>query len=217
MNMSFEKERDNLSRLRLSAIESGRTDVAEAYERAIWGLSSIEKHLSAQAKVQLPDDVEEVTVSLGDDAAYLRMENNGESEIADNMERAAELIESFAARLSRGAQSSGNSGEVAQGEAVAEIEYIDDDGVTVKWFKEVFRGDRLYTHPAERAVVPDGEIAKAARMIRGSVIRRLDECHKKFPDNWCSYLDDACGAAEVIAEKLEALSAAPTLAGKGGA
>jgi hypothetical protein len=39
--------------------------------------------------------------------------------------------------------------------AVAEIEYIDDDGVTVKWFTEVHVGAKLYTRA--RAPAPENE------------------------------------------------------------
>lgn len=108
-------------------------------------------HLSAQAKVQLPDDVEEVTTSLGDDAAYLRMQNDGESEIADNMERASNMIESLVNRLSQG----------AQGETVGEIRWmgnIPGSGMTEVLWKDGQEppvGTKLYTHPAERAAVPD--------------------------------------------------------------
>lgn len=46
----------------------------------------------------VPDDVEAVIACLGDDAAFLRMENDGESEISDNMERAIEIIELLAGK-----------------------------------------------------------------------------------------------------------------------
>jgi hypothetical protein len=66
----------------------------------------------------------------------------------------------------------------------------------------------VYALQAERASVPDG-VRSASRKIRGSVIRRLEGFHKAFPMHWCGYLDDALGAAEVIAEDLETLAAAP--------
>jgi hypothetical protein len=53
-------------------------------------------------------------------------------------------------------------------EAVAEIEYIDDDGVTVKWLSNVVEGQKLYANPhprmeltAERIMrIYDEQIAK---------------------------------------------------------
>ena len=62
-------------------------------------LRAINAYLAAQSAMRVDEDVEEVVVSLGDDAAFLRMENDGDSEIADNMERAAEIIESMRAAL----------------------------------------------------------------------------------------------------------------------
>ena len=56
--------------------------------------------LTTTPKVAVSDAmIEPVVACLGDDAARLRMENGGESEIADNMEEAAGLIESLFGRL----------------------------------------------------------------------------------------------------------------------
>lgn len=51
------------------------------------------------------------------------------------------------------------------------------------------------------------DAGKAARQIRGSIIRRLELFHQDFPQHWCGYLDDALGAAEVIEQSLLSLAA----------
>jgi hypothetical protein len=71
-------------------------------------VSFIEAHLSAQAKVTKADR----------DAAVAAFRAVYDAEV-DNFGAAMNAaLESFAARLSHAAQSSGNSGEVAQGEAL---------------------------------------------------------------------------------------------------
>ena len=46
--------------------------------------------------------------------------------------------------------------------------------------------------------------AAIAAKIRGSIIRRLDQFREAHPTLWCGFLDDAVGAAEVIANELDA-------------
>lgn len=62
-------------------------------------------------------------------------------------------------------------------------------------------------HEREADVAAGFDPAKAAREIRGSIIRRLDQFNEKWPQHWCGSLDDALGAAEVIAERLESFAA----------
>jgi hypothetical protein len=134
-------------------------------------------------------------------------------------------------RYSHGAQSSGNSGEVAQGsqgEAVAlecyDAGYLGDGGGgDVSWWHDYIRSELerahdfyqsqvdAITHPADRAAVPDG-----------MVLIRRDELEEVVGDA-IKWLTSSAGFDELgshrdgIVKLYEALlSAAPTLAGRGG-
>jgi hypothetical protein len=137
------------------------------------------------------------------------------------------------ARLSHAVQSSGNSGEVAQGakgEAIAWLDPDTQDAITDQrkkdWESNFGAGGikkasaytvPLYTHPAERAAAPEGS---------------FDFCTNRFTATLCAdnryeiTKDGVVQWGRVLAEdmrlKIETgewtvLSAAPTLAGKGGA
>jgi hypothetical protein len=79
-------------------------DASKFHDRAV---RAIDHHLTtrahADARGALPDvpiDAEEVAVSLGDDAQLVRRKLGDDSEVAENMERAAEIIYSMIAAMS---------------------------------------------------------------------------------------------------------------------
>jgi len=233
--------------MNIEQIRSGLESVAESLNTSL-----LDEYIEAlknitPPKVAVSGEIEAVVACLGDDAAYVRTMLGNETEIADNMEAAAELIESLSARLAQPVAAFACPEDEqlsrqmdaqmrcqpqgAQGEAVGEIERIDDDGVTVRWLQPVHKGTKLYTHPAEGAadlIAEHNEMRRYRDEWVDAQYANASAERAAVPDGWAlvpvepdAHMLDAASLAYSFSGEDEVdcvwkamLSAAPTVAGK---